>query len=48
MDDINTLTLEQMAARIAEREGRLAKSSTSASRYPRKELYRSMVWGASR
>jgi hypothetical protein len=49
VDENNPLTPEQMAARIAELESRLAKSGTlsfavrSASRYPRKERCRSMV-----
>jgi hypothetical protein len=45
--DNNTLTPEQMVARIAELEGRLANSGTLSFRYLRKERCQSMGWGDS-
>jgi len=47
-DENPTLTPEQMAARIAELEGRLSNTATLRFKVSEKERSRSMVWAASR
>jgi hypothetical protein len=47
-DENSPLTPEQMAARIAELEGRLAKGSKISFRVLKKEVFQFMVWAGSR
>jgi hypothetical protein len=48
VDDNNPLTPEQMVARIAELEGRLAKGSALSFKVSEKGAVSVMVWGDSR